>query len=172
VLSERAHFGGPEADRVYGRRHLIVLDPDQRQTTETPYDPAISGQIMRPWSSFTLAQHGVEKVIARRAAMSGETKGRKHSEGQEQLVGVEQGESSGDDACLMRYDRNGAYVKTGQPNVRVIIQTDRNPEPVGCRICKSRTGTGINAASPGPSRYGNAAPGRGECLSKIKISDF
>jgi acyl CoA:acetate/3-ketoacid CoA transferase len=48
---------------------LVVVDPDQRQTTETPYDPAISGEIMRPWSSFQLAEHGVEKVIARRAAM-------------------------------------------------------------------------------------------------------
>ncbi len=48
---------------------LIVLDPDQKQTCETVYDPAISGQIMRPWSSFHLAEHGVEKVIARRAAM-------------------------------------------------------------------------------------------------------
>lgn len=48
---------------------LIVLDPDQRQTTETPYDPAISGEVMRPWDSFHLAEHGVEKVIARRAAM-------------------------------------------------------------------------------------------------------
>lgn len=48
---------------------LIVVDPDQRQTTETRYDPAISGQIMRPWPSFALAEHGVEKVIARRAAM-------------------------------------------------------------------------------------------------------
>jgi acyl CoA:acetate/3-ketoacid CoA transferase len=48
---------------------LIVVDPDQRQTTETPYDPAISGEIMRPWDSFSLAEHGVEKVIARRAAM-------------------------------------------------------------------------------------------------------
>ncbi|MEO1108147.1 MAG: CoA-transferase [Pseudomonadota bacterium] len=48
---------------------LIVEDPDQKQTTETPYDPAISGQIMRPWDSFSLAEHGVEKVIARRAAM-------------------------------------------------------------------------------------------------------
>lgn len=47
---------------------LIVIDPDQKQTCETPYDPAISGQIMRPWSSFHLAEHGVEKVIARRAA--------------------------------------------------------------------------------------------------------
>jgi acyl CoA:acetate/3-ketoacid CoA transferase len=48
---------------------LVVVDPDQRQTTETLYDPAISGEIMRPWDSFTLAEHGVEKVVARRAAM-------------------------------------------------------------------------------------------------------
>jgi acyl CoA:acetate/3-ketoacid CoA transferase len=48
---------------------MIVVDPDQKQTCETPYDPAISGQIMRPWSSFALAEHGVEKIIARRAAM-------------------------------------------------------------------------------------------------------
>ncbi|MEP4767146.1 MAG: CoA-transferase [Roseibium sp.] len=48
---------------------LIVVDPDQRQTTETDYDPAISGQVMRPWSSFSLAEYGIEKVVARRAAM-------------------------------------------------------------------------------------------------------
>ncbi|HQU68633.1 MAG TPA: CoA-transferase [Albidovulum sp.] len=48
---------------------LIVVDPHQKQTCETPYDPAISGQIMRPWASFKLAEHGVEKIIARRAAM-------------------------------------------------------------------------------------------------------
>lgn len=48
---------------------MVVIDPQQRQTTETPYDPAISGQVMRPWDSFTMAEHGVEKIIARRAAM-------------------------------------------------------------------------------------------------------
>ncbi|QLF71847.1 acyl CoA:acetate/3-ketoacid CoA transferase (plasmid) [Peteryoungia desertarenae] len=48
---------------------LVVLDPEQKQTCETPYDPAISGQIMRPWSSFKTAEHGVEKIIARRAAL-------------------------------------------------------------------------------------------------------
>ncbi len=48
---------------------LVVIDPDQKQTCETVYDPAISGQILRPWSSFSLAEHGVEKVIARRAAL-------------------------------------------------------------------------------------------------------
>jgi propionate CoA-transferase len=48
---------------------MVVIDPDQKQTCETPYDPAISGQIMQPWSSFERAEHGIEKVIARRAAM-------------------------------------------------------------------------------------------------------
>ena len=55
---------------------LIVLDPDQKQTTETQYDPAISGEIMRPWDSFEIAEHSVEKIIARRAAIelkSGQT---------------------------------------------------------------------------------------------------
>ncbi len=59
----------PHDVRVPG--HLvdcIVVDSEQKQTTETQYDPAISGEIMRPWDSFTYAQHGVEKVIARRAA--------------------------------------------------------------------------------------------------------
>lgn len=60
----------PHDVRVPG--HLvdaIVIDPDQKQTCETLYDPAISGQVMRPWDSFTLAGHGIEKIIARRAAM-------------------------------------------------------------------------------------------------------
>ncbi len=48
---------------------LIVVDPDQMQTTETHYDPAISGEIMRPWSSFNLVDHSIDKVVARRAAM-------------------------------------------------------------------------------------------------------
>lgn len=60
----------PHDVRVPG--HLvdaIVVDPDQKQTCETLYDPAISGQVMRPWDSFSMAEHGIEKVIARRAAM-------------------------------------------------------------------------------------------------------
>ncbi|MBE9637422.1 acyl CoA:acetate/3-ketoacid CoA transferase [Salipiger mangrovisoli] len=48
---------------------LVVVDPHQKQTCETSYDPAISGQVMRPWDSFSLAEPGVEKVIARRAAL-------------------------------------------------------------------------------------------------------
>ncbi|WP_375258048.1 acyl CoA:acetate/3-ketoacid CoA transferase, partial [Citreimonas sp.] len=48
---------------------LVVEAPDQMQTTETLYDPAISGEIARPWDSFTPAPYGIEKIVARRAAM-------------------------------------------------------------------------------------------------------
>ena len=67
----------PHDVRVPG--HLvdyIVLDPGQKQTTETQYDPAISGEIMRTWDSFAHAEYNIEKIIARRAAMelqSGQT---------------------------------------------------------------------------------------------------
>ncbi|ARQ57928.1 acyl CoA:acetate/3-ketoacid CoA transferase [Rhizobium sophoriradicis] len=46
----------------------IVVDPDQRQTTQTLYDPAISGEIFRPLDSFSVPEFNVQKVIARRVA--------------------------------------------------------------------------------------------------------
>lgn len=46
----------------------IVVDPDQKQTTQTGYDPAISGEIMRPLDSFRVPEFNVQKVIARRVA--------------------------------------------------------------------------------------------------------
>ena len=47
----------------------IVVDPSQWQTTQTVYDPAISGEIIQPESSFELQPWGAEKVIARRSAL-------------------------------------------------------------------------------------------------------
>jgi acyl CoA:acetate/3-ketoacid CoA transferase len=47
----------------------IVIDPDQWQTTQTVYDPAISGEIAQPPGAFELQPFGPEKVIARRAAL-------------------------------------------------------------------------------------------------------
>ncbi len=85
---------------------------------------------------------------------------------------MEQGQGAGDDTCMMRYDRNSAYLKRGQPNARIVNQPGVNDEPVGYRICTSPNGTGINASSPGPSRYGNAASGRGNCADKLKVSDL
>ena len=46
----------------------IVVDPDQKQTTQTLYDPAISGEIFRPLDSFTVPEFSVQKMIARRVA--------------------------------------------------------------------------------------------------------
>ena len=48
---------------------FIVEDPEQMQTTQTIYEPAISGSIRRPVGSFEVTEWGPEKVIARRAAM-------------------------------------------------------------------------------------------------------
>lgn len=47
----------------------IVLAPEQRQTTQTDYDPAISGEVRVPASAFDGVEWGLEKVIARRAAL-------------------------------------------------------------------------------------------------------
>jgi propionate CoA-transferase len=46
----------------------IVEVPDQWQTTQTPYDPAISGEERRPLDSFALMEFGPGKTIARRVA--------------------------------------------------------------------------------------------------------
>jgi propionate CoA-transferase len=46
----------------------IVVAPDQMQTTNTVYEPAISGEVFRPLASFKLPEFGVGKVIARRVA--------------------------------------------------------------------------------------------------------
>jgi acyl CoA:acetate/3-ketoacid CoA transferase len=45
-----------------------VVDPDQKQTTLTDYDPAISGEIFRPLDSFRVPEFNIHKVIARRVA--------------------------------------------------------------------------------------------------------
>ena len=47
----------------------IVVDPAQKQATETVYDPAISGELRQPLSHFQTIAWGADKVIARRAAL-------------------------------------------------------------------------------------------------------
>ncbi len=46
----------------------LVLAPDQLQTTNTAYDPALSGQLRQPVSIVEPVPWSLEKVIARRAA--------------------------------------------------------------------------------------------------------
>jgi propionate CoA-transferase len=60
----------PQAVRVPGILvDYVVVEPDQMQTTETVYDPAISGELRRPLSAFSPVEWGPDKVIARRAAL-------------------------------------------------------------------------------------------------------
>jgi propionate CoA-transferase len=47
---------------------VVVVAPDQMQTTQTVYDPAISGEIFRPLASFSIPEFDVSKVVARRVA--------------------------------------------------------------------------------------------------------
>jgi propionate CoA-transferase len=47
----------------------VVVAPDQLQTTQTVYDPAISGEIFRPLDSFRLPAFDVAKTMARRVAL-------------------------------------------------------------------------------------------------------
>ncbi|MEO1092198.1 MAG: acyl CoA:acetate/3-ketoacid CoA transferase [Pseudomonadota bacterium] len=46
----------------------VVVAPDQMQTTQTVYDPAISGEVFRPLDSFSTPAFDVGKAIARRVA--------------------------------------------------------------------------------------------------------
>jgi propionate CoA-transferase len=47
---------------------FIVEAPDQWQTTQTPYDPAISGEEFRSLDSFSHMEFGTGKAMARRVA--------------------------------------------------------------------------------------------------------
>ncbi|RWM65131.1 MAG: acyl CoA:acetate/3-ketoacid CoA transferase [Mesorhizobium sp.] len=47
---------------------VIVVAPEQMQSTQTVYDPAVSGEVFKPLSTFTKPTFDVSKVVARRVA--------------------------------------------------------------------------------------------------------
>jgi len=64
-----AHSMAAQSVRVPGILVDVVVEaPDQLQTTQTTYDPAISGQLRRPLSELEPLPFSLEKVTARRAA--------------------------------------------------------------------------------------------------------
>jgi hypothetical protein len=67
------------------------------------------------------------------------------------------GLQSGDVDCIMRYDN---------------VLPFNTPEALGTIFCKDPRGTGNNALSSCeiPACYGNAAPGRGDCIHQFRIS--
>lgn len=85
-------------------------------------------------------------------------------------VGVQQGESSGAQDCVMRYYFSTLYEAIGRKDTLYLATP--GSERIGIAICHSGAGTGINAAGHKPqSRYGNTAAGEGDCFSQICPND-
>jgi hypothetical protein len=86
-------------------------------------------------------------------------------------VGVQQGECSGDEPCIMRYSFAEAYEKKGTPRAYYFI-SEKHSERAGLELCRSAAGTGVNDAGRKPQpRYGAASPGWGPCAGRIIFSD-
>jgi len=86
------------------------------------------------------------------------------------ITGKLHGEHSGDQDCLMRYYFAQWYPVSGRTDT--YYRVTPGTEPFGLKLCRARTGTGINAPSHKPqSRYGDAAEGYGDCFSQITPND-
>jgi hypothetical protein len=77
---------------------------------------------------------------------------------------------SGVEDCIMRYDIARGYIKDG--NNVYLVRAAHYAELSGINLCNSTIGTGVNKRSHVPmSRYGDAAPGRGDCIHQFCVSD-
>jgi len=84
------------------------------------------------------------------------------------IVGVANDTHTGDDTCAMRYDEARGHLKRGTNNVLYYTP----PEDAGFSICTSGAGAGVNGPDWRPQpRYGDAASGRGNCVSQIMVND-
>lgn len=84
------------------------------------------------------------------------------------VVGVRQGQHSGVQECMMRYDTARWHVR-GVSTERFLNST---PEVVGTTLCTATSGTGVNASDHSPApRYGGAADHRGNCKAQLCLND-
>jgi hypothetical protein len=83
------------------------------------------------------------------------------------IRGEMNGLHSGFENCLLRYDTAETYASRSRPGVRYVV-TEKVPDS----ICTTPQGTGVNAQGRRPeSRYGDAAPTRGDCQHQILVTD-
>lgn len=88
------------------------------------------------------------------------------------IVGVERGEHSGTEDCLMRYYFAKFYESKQAPAIgkKQYYLVDKETERIGMEICHDKTGTGVNAPGHKPQpRYGDAA--NGDCFKAICPND-
>lgn len=82
-------------------------------------------------------------------------------------VGITGGQHSGDTKCLIRYGTSSAYIDNADATIRYWAQ-----EQPGFGLTDTTTGTNTNASGHAPQpRYGDAANGRGDCLTQLCVSD-
>jgi hypothetical protein len=85
-------------------------------------------------------------------------------------IGREHEADSGHELCLMRYYFANAYPVDGTENTFYLVRPGTNR--AGTELCRSPEGTGANAHDHKPkSRFGDAAPGRGNCFKYICPND-
>lgn len=93
----------------------------------------------------------------------------KDNSGVRVTIGVQSGQHSGVEACLMRYDSAWAYPSLTEPNVRYYVKGE---EERSVLFCSTHMGTGVNEAGREPqSRYGEAANQRGDCIHQMCVND-
>ena len=89
---------------------------------------------------------------------------------QKYQIGVENGQGSGDETCVMRYWLSDVYPKKGAENTWYMVPP--GTEPVGTQICSSTAGTTINLAGRSlQPRYFDAASTRGNCKFWVCVND-
>jgi hypothetical protein len=82
-------------------------------------------------------------------------------------LGSRNGQHSGFENCLMRYDAAGAYKSEADSSVRYSVR-----EVPGTRLCDTIVGVDVNAQGRSPqSRYGSAISPRGVCRRQILVND-
>jgi len=89
-------------------------------------------------------------------------------------IGVEHGQHSGYEQCLMRYEFAEVYKARGAQALgrETYYLVPQGTEDVGAQICEEDKGTGVNAPSWMPqSRYGDAANNFGKCKIQICVND-
>ena len=83
-------------------------------------------------------------------------------------LGVDHGQHSGFENCLMRYDLARAYIAKSDHNLRYAIKK----EHTGTSLCTSGNGVSTNASGHQPqSRFGSAKANRGNCAGQILVND-
>jgi hypothetical protein len=91
------------------------------------------------------------------------------SKDEEVNLGGMNGPYSGVDSCVMRYDTSGGYIAKGKQGENARYKVT---EVSGMQLCSGSAGSGVNDANRSPeSRYGDAAPGRGNCRGQILVND-